>query len=106
MNHVPLRQFPGRASLEVWNRASGGVAAAQRPLVVIVDDDLDVRTALAELLLSVGMEAEAFASSRDWLESGLTERPGCLILDVRMPGSSGLDLQHHLARNGDAKPII
>jgi len=106
MNQAPLRQFAGRATIDLWSKANGAGAAAQRPLVVIVDDDLDVRTALAELLLSVGIDAEAFASSRDWLESGLTDRPGCLILDVRMPGSSGLDLQHHLARNGDTKPII
>lgn len=77
-----------------------------RPLVQIVDDDLDVRTALAELLLSVGIDAAAYGSGREWLESGARDRPGCLILDVRMPGSSGLDLQHHLARAGDSKPII
>ena len=84
----------------------GGSSPTERPLVVIVDDDLDVRTALAELLFSVGTDAVAFASTRDWLGSDLTDRPGCLILDVRMPGSSGLDLQHHLGRNGDPKPII
>ena len=79
---------------------------AERPLVRIVDDDPDVRMALAELLESVGIDAAAFASTREWLESGLVDRPGCLILDVRMPGSSGLDLQHHLVRSGDPKPII
>jgi len=79
---------------------------ATRAVVGIVDDDLDVRTALGELLQSVGIEAAAFSSGREWLDSGLAERPGCLILDVRMPGSSGLDLQHHLARIGRPKPII
>jgi FixJ family two-component response regulator len=106
MNQEPLRQFPGRASIDTWSRSMSRTAEAERPLVVIVDDDLEVRTALAELLLSVGVDAEPFASSRDWLESGLTDRPGCLILDVRMPGSSGLDLQHHLARSGHTKPIV
>jgi FixJ family two-component response regulator len=80
--------------------------SAERPLVRIVDDDPDVRMALAELLESVGIDAATFASTREWLESGEVDRPGCLILDVRMPGSSGLDLQHHLARSGDPKPII
>jgi FixJ family two-component response regulator len=80
--------------------------SAERPLVRIVDDDPDVRMALAELLESVGIDAATFASTREWLESGEADRPGCLILDVRMPGSSGLDLQHHLARSGDPKPII
>ncbi|HEY9234068.1 MULTISPECIES: response regulator transcription factor [Phenylobacterium] len=77
-----------------------------QPLVQIVDDDLDVRTALAELLFSVGIAAATFASGREWLQSGQRDLPGCLILDVRMPGSSGLDLQHHLAGSHDPKPII
>ena len=104
MNQLPWREFSSRGLAEARSVSLDG--GGEGPLVVIVDDDLEVRTALAELLYSVGLDAEAFASSRDWLESGLTERPGCLVLDVRMPGSSGLDLQHHLARRGDLKPII
>lgn len=76
------------------------------PLVLIVDDDERVRTALQELMLSAGIASECFASTREFLNFELPDRPGCLILDVRMPGSSGLDLQNHLATNGDAKPII
>ncbi|CAN7213043.1 response regulator transcription factor [Phenylobacterium sp. LjRoot225] len=105
MNQQLLREFPARGGTDRQNGAVDD-GDAEGPLVVIVDDDLEVRTALAELLYSVGLDAEAFASSRAWLESDLTDRPGCLILDVRMPGSSGLDLQHHLARTGDVKPII
>jgi FixJ family two-component response regulator len=78
----------------------------ERPLVLIVDDDERIRTALQELMMSAGIDAECFASTREFLQSELPDRPGCLILDVRMPGSSGLDLQNHLATNGDAKPII
>ncbi|MDL2398795.1 response regulator transcription factor [Rhizobium mayense] len=77
-----------------------------RPLVLIVDDDDDVRDSLQELMLSVGLDARSFASPRELLESELPERPGCLVLDVRMPGSSGLDLQYQLALRGNAKPII
>jgi FixJ family two-component response regulator len=77
-----------------------------RSIVLIVDDDAEVRTALHELLFSVGIEAAAFGSTSDCLASGLIAQPGCLILDVRMPGSSGLDLQNHLTRSGNAKPII
>jgi FixJ family two-component response regulator len=77
-----------------------------RPLVLIVDDDERIREALQELMLSVGIESACFSSTRDLLDSRVPDRPGCLILDVRMPGSSGLDLQNHLALNGDAKPII
>jgi len=76
------------------------------PLVVIVDDDEAVRTSLEELMLSVGIEATGFGSTRELLEADLPERPGCLVLDVRMPGSSGLDLQQHLATTGNPKPIV
>ncbi len=81
-------------------------AGEERPLVLIVDDDERIRTALQELMLSVGIDSACFASTRELLDSDVPDRPGCLILDVRMPGASGLDLQNHLAMNGDAKPII
>ncbi len=79
---------------------------ADKPLVIIVDDDEAVREGLYELILSAGFQPVAFASTRELLEADVIDRPGCLILDVRMPGASGLDLQHHLARNGNSKPII
>jgi FixJ family two-component response regulator len=75
-------------------------------LVVVVDDDAAVRTSIEELLESVGIDATGFGSTREMLDADLLERPGCLVLDVRMPGSSGLDLQQHLAANGNAKPIV
>lgn len=78
----------------------------EQPLVLIVDDDASVRDALSELLLSAGLRPISFASTRELLEADEFDRPGCLILDVRMPGASGLDLQHHLVRNGNPKPII
>ena len=71
-----------------------------------VDDDEEVRTAISELMLSVGIEAECCASTRDLIDSPLLDRAGCLVLDVRMPGSSGLDLQQHLASTGVSKPIV
>jgi FixJ family two-component response regulator len=77
-----------------------------QPLVVIVDDDAAIREALHELLLSAGLQPASFASTRDLLDAGVLDRPGCLILDVRMPGASGLDLQHQLAASGNPKPII
>lgn len=80
--------------------------ANDRPLVVIVDDDAAVRASLEELMLSVGIDATGFGSTRELLEAELPERPGCLVLDVRMPGASGLDLQRHLAATGNAKPIV
>jgi FixJ family two-component response regulator len=76
------------------------------PIVVIVDDDAAVREALSELILSAGFQSVSFASTREVLDADILDSPGCLILDVRMPGASGLHLQHHLAESGNAKPII
>jgi FixJ family two-component response regulator len=78
----------------------------EQPIVLIVDDDGAVREALNELMQSAGLESAGFSSTRELLEANVLERPGCLILDVRMPGASGLDLQHHLATRGDRKPIV
>lgn len=86
--------------------AQAGSTAGERPLVLIVDDDERIRTALQELMLSVGLDSVSFASTRELLDADVPDRPGCLVLDVRMPGSSGLDLQNQLAMKGNAKPII
>jgi FixJ family two-component response regulator len=83
----------------------GGVQS-ERPLVIVVDDDVAMREALSELMASAGLEAQCFASGQDLLQSNVLERPGCLVLDVRMPGSSGLDLQAFLQKTGNAKPVI
>lgn len=85
---------------------TGTSPEADRPLVILVDDDDGFREALYELMLSVGLDAIGFASTRDLLKVELPNRPGCFVCDVRMPGVSGLDLQHQLAASGDIKPII
>ncbi|MBY5864513.1 response regulator transcription factor [Rhizobium leguminosarum] len=77
-----------------------------QPLVIIVDDDASVREALSELILSAGFQSTSFASTRELLDADILDSLGCLILDVRMPGASGLHLQSHLAENGISKPII
>ena len=79
---------------------------ADRALVLIVDDDERVRVAIQELVQSVGLEAACFASTQELLEAEAYERPGCLILDVRMPGLSGLDFQQQLNSSGKTKPIV
>jgi FixJ family two-component response regulator len=76
------------------------------PLVLIVDDDEQVREAIRELLLSVGLEALCYGSTRELLEAPSLEQAACLVLDVRMPGSSGLDLQQRLVTVGITKPIV
>ncbi|WP_412778264.1 response regulator transcription factor [Thalassospira lucentensis] len=77
-----------------------------QPFVIIVDDDLSLREALYELVLSAGFRPICFGSTHELLEADVLDGPGCLILDVRMPGASGLDLQHYLAQSGNPKPII
>ncbi|MCU7799440.1 MAG: response regulator [gamma proteobacterium symbiont of Lucinoma myriamae] len=76
------------------------------PSVFIVDDDKQVRSALTLLMESVGLKAESFASAHDYLEQFDAAKPGCLILDVRMPGISGLDLQARLSAEVIHPPII
>jgi FixJ family two-component response regulator len=76
------------------------------PIVFVVDDDPSVREALQSLLRSVGLEVRAFAAPQDFLASARPDAPGCLVLDVRLPGRSGLDFQRELAAAGAALPII
>ena len=84
--------------------AISGTAAS--PIAILVDDDAEVRDALEELLNSVGIDSISFSSAQEVLEAKLPDRPGCLVLDVRMPGLSGLDLQHLLATKGIRTPIV
>jgi len=77
-----------------------------KPIVFIVDDDLSVRKSLERLLQSVGLAARSFESAAQFLQSGLGQETGCLVLDVRMPEISGLELQEKLARAGISLPII
>ena len=76
------------------------------PLIHVIDDDESLRTALVRLLTAAGFEACAYASTGDFLMQPPPDRPGCLLLDVRMPGPSGLDLQEALRRQGVTLPII
>jgi FixJ family two-component response regulator len=75
-------------------------------MVYIVDDDFSVRDALRNLCRSIGLAVQTFASAREFLESQHPEGPTCLVLDVRLPGPSGLDLQRQLIRADVRIPII
>ena len=74
--------------------------------VFVIDDDPSMRGALEDLVGSVGLQVRPFASPQDFLQSKLPDAPGCLVLDVRLPGMSGLAFQQELARLGVALPII
>jgi FixJ family two-component response regulator len=75
-------------------------------VVFVVDDDPSVREALGSLLRSVGLRVEVFASAQEFLRRPRPQTPACVVLDVRMPGPSGLDLQQELTRSGEDIPII
>jgi FixJ family two-component response regulator len=75
-------------------------------MVFVVDDDLSVRKALVRLLQSAGLEAEAFGSAYEFLARGPCDEPSCLVLDVRMPDLTGLDLQRELKEAGNRIPVI
>ena len=74
--------------------------------IFVVDDEPDVRAALGMLIKSVGLRPEIYDTPQDYLDAYDPERPGCLVLDMRMPGMSGLDLQQKLASMGLHPPII
>lgn len=76
------------------------------PIVLVVDDDLSVREALSSLIRSVGLRVETFASAQEFLAFQRPDAPACLVLDVRMPGQSGLELQRELSRVNSEIPII
>jgi RNA polymerase sigma factor (sigma-70 family) len=74
--------------------------------VVVIDDDREIREALEGLLRSVGLRVELFASVQEFLDSARPDLPGCLVLDVRLPGRSGLDFQGELAKANMHLPVI
>lgn len=77
-----------------------------QPMVFIIDDDPSLREALVELFRLVDLEATSFASAQEFLGSKLPDAPSCLVLDVRLPGPSGLDIQAELAKAGIQIPIV
>ena len=76
------------------------------PIVLVVDDDVSVREALGSLIRSAGLKVETFASAQEFLTRPRTDAPSCLVLDVRLPGLSGLDLQKKMAKANLEIPII
>jgi FixJ family two-component response regulator len=78
----------------------------EQPVVFVIDDDRSVRDALASLLCSVGLDVRLFGSTQEFLQSERPDAPGCLVLDVRLPGPGGLEFQRELANSSIHMPII
>ena len=79
---------------------------SDEPTVYLVDDDPGVRRTAKELIESIGLRVQAFGSAREFLEAQRADAPGCLVLDIRLPGLSGLELQRELAKTSSPLPII
>lgn len=82
------------------------MADPKAPVVFVVDDDPSMREALSNLFRSVGLRVELFASAAEFLARPRGEAESCLVLDVRLPGASGLDFQGQLAKSGNSIPIV
>jgi FixJ family two-component response regulator len=82
------------------------MTSSDQPTVLIIDDDSRMRAAMQRLLKTVGLHSESFATPKDFLHQKLPDGPSCLVLDVRLPGMSGLDLQSKLNEAGIEIPII
>jgi RNA polymerase sigma factor (sigma-70 family) len=78
----------------------------EQPVVFVIDDDGLVRDAVQDLLCSVGLKVEAFGSAQEFRESKRPDAPGCIVLDVRLPGASGLEFQRTLAEANIQLPIV
>lgn len=80
--------------------------ADEQPVVFVVDDDPSMRATLTDVMRSVGLQVQTFASAREFMDSKPLDAPGCLVLDVRLPGQSGLDFQRTLAKSGMELPVV
>src|SRR5258708_30060970 len=80
--------------------------AEEQPVVFVIDDDGMVRDAVNDLLCSIGLKVESFGSAQEFLQSKRPDAPGCIILDVRLPGASGLEFQRTLAESSVRLPVI
>jgi FixJ family two-component response regulator len=88
------------------SKGPGVASSAQSPVVMIVDDDAAIRASLDSLFRSIGLETRLFSSPSELLGGTLPDGPACIVLDIRLPGVSGLDLQGQLTRQGIEFPIV
>lgn len=87
-------------------KMTGDLGEDREPIVLVIDDDMSIRESLAGLFRSVGLRVKVFGSAPEFLQSDLPNAPSCLVLDIRLPGISGLDFQIDLADAGIHIPII
>ena len=106
MTDLPRSSLPVPRPSAVSPRPSSLAPLPSSPVVYVVDDDASFRKSLLRLFKAHGLSAQAHDSATDFLESGLANRVGCIVLDIRMPGLSGLDLQEALAQAECTMPVV
>jgi FixJ family two-component response regulator len=92
--------------MEFWSQNRFNEDGMVTPLISVVDDDHSVRESLARLIRSVGFGVQVFGSAEEFLSAGRSRKPDCLILDIRMPGMNGLELQRELSATDRDLPVI
>jgi FixJ family two-component response regulator len=108
-DHNPARaRSPAARETRVSKRlpSPSELAGAEAPIVYVIDDDAVMREALSSLFRSIGLQVQVFSSAPELLQGNLAERASCLVLDIRLPGVSGLEFQAELAKAGIHIPII
>jgi FixJ family two-component response regulator len=100
------RQFCHERGSKVLNASIKGHEQNGRSIVFVVDDDLSVREALSSLIGSIGLGVETFSSAKEFLQRSVATGPSCLVLDIGLPGLSGMELQRTLAAENRSIPII
>jgi FixJ family two-component response regulator len=99
--YTPSAQSPPKSGSSVPERAR-----TDEPIVYVVDDEMSIRNSTKELAESVGLRVQTFATAQDFLQTERPDVPGCLVLDVRLPGLSGFDLQRELCKSKNPLPVI
>jgi FixJ family two-component response regulator len=92
-----------------WDAAGGRgmpLQSDQKAIVHVVDDDPSMREALQDLFLSIGLETRTYATARDFLATAVSDAPGCLVIDIRLPDMNGLDFQLQLTETGVRLPVV
>jgi len=108
-NHNPAALHPRAAGETIVSKGApsqADLASAEEPIVYVVDDDAVMREALSSLFRSVDLPVKVFSSAHELLQGTLADRPSCLVLDIRLPGVSGLEFQGELVKAGIHIPII
>jgi FixJ family two-component response regulator len=86
--------------------AAGPLKPSEGAIVHIVDDDASMRAALEDLFYSVGLGTQSYASASDFLSAALADKPGCIVIDIRLPDMNGLECQAQLSRTGVCLPVV